>query len=97
MECVNSGCISTDEKIVYLQKISKKAAPNDPKYFYCHLYGGGFFILMVADPIQDMSEVSIAHKTVDVSLPRLRCGAIAEQRWKPKTEAYGPAERSRTV
>lgn len=33
---------------------------------------------MVADPIQDMSEVSIAHKTVDVSLPRLRCGAIAE-------------------
>jgi hypothetical protein len=34
---------------------------------------------MVAHPIQDMSEVSIAHKTVDVGLPRLRYGALAQK------------------
>jgi hypothetical protein len=31
---------------------------------------------MVAQPIQDMSAVSITHKTVGVRLPRLWCGAI---------------------
>ena len=33
------------------------------------------FVLVVAQPIQDMSEVSITHKTVGIHLPRLWCRA----------------------
>jgi hypothetical protein len=48
---------------------------------------------MVAHPIQDMSEVSIAHKTVGVRLPRLRCGTIAETRRNDKTESCRLAKK----
>ena len=33
-------------------------------------------IPVVAQPIQDLSAVSITHKTVGIALPRLWCGAI---------------------
>jgi hypothetical protein len=61
----------------FIHKKDQKRRRNGPKYFYSHLYRGGFFVLMVAHPIQDMSEVSVALKTVGVRMPRLRCGAIA--------------------
>ena len=48
---------------------------------------------MVAHPIQDMSEVSIAHKTVGIRLPRLRCGTIAETRRNDKTESSRLAKK----
>ena len=52
---------------------------------------------MVAHPIQDMSEVSIAHTTVGIRLPRLRCSAIAETRPNDKTEFSTGEENNRTV
>jgi hypothetical protein len=54
----------------------KAAARDDPKCHYSRLYRAGIFVLVVAQPIQDMSEVPIANKTVGIRLPRLRYGAI---------------------
>jgi hypothetical protein len=53
----------------------KKAARNAPKCHYSRLYRAGVFVPVVAQPIQDMSAVSITPKTVGVRLPRLWCGA----------------------
>ena len=52
----------------------KGAARNDSKCLYSHLYCTGIFVPMVAQPIQDMSEVRIAHKAVGVRLPV--CGVV---------------------
>jgi hypothetical protein len=52
----------------------KKVARNAPKRHSSHLCRAGLFVPVVAQPIQDMSEVSITHKTVGIRLPRLwRC------------------------
>jgi len=53
-----------------------KAVRNDPKCQYSRLYRAGVCVPVVAQPIQDMSALSITHKTVGIGLPRLRCGAI---------------------
>jgi hypothetical protein len=58
----------------------KKAARDDPKCHYSRLYRAGVFFPVVAHPIQDMSEVSITHKTVGIRLPRLWCGAVGLSR-----------------
>jgi hypothetical protein len=55
----------------------EKAARNDPKCHYSGLYRSGVFALMVAQPIQDVSALSITHKAVGVRLPRLWCRAQA--------------------
>jgi hypothetical protein len=49
---------------------------NAPKRHYSSLYRAGFFVFVVAEPIQDLSAVSISHKTVGVRLPCLWCRAI---------------------
>jgi hypothetical protein len=49
---------------------------NVPKYRYSRLHGTGLFVFVVAEPIQDLSAVSITDKTVGIGLPRLRYGAI---------------------
>jgi hypothetical protein len=54
----------------------EKAARNDPERHSSRLCRAGVFVPVVAQPIQDMSAVSITHKTVGIGLPRLRCGAI---------------------
>jgi hypothetical protein len=56
----------------------KKAARNAPKCHCSSFYRAGVVVFVVAQPIQDLSAVSITHKTVGIRLPRLRCGAI---RW----------------
>jgi hypothetical protein len=58
----------------------KKAARTAPKCHYSRLYRAGVFVPVVAQPIQDLSQVSIAHKTVVIDLPRLWCGAIGNYR-----------------
>ena len=45
---------------------------NDPKSFCSDFYRTRFYILMVAQPIQDLSKVPIAHETLGGCLPRLR-------------------------
>jgi len=50
----------------------KKAARNAPKCHYSRLYRAGVFVPVVAQPIQDMSALSIKDKTVGIGLPRLR-------------------------
>jgi hypothetical protein len=57
------------------------AARNAPKCHSSRLCRAGVFVPVVARPIQDMSAVSITHKTVGIGLPRLRCGAIG---WRIK-------------
>jgi hypothetical protein len=42
--------------------------PNILLLIFCY---GCFFVLVVAKPIQDLSAVSITHKTVGIRLPRL--------------------------
>jgi hypothetical protein len=54
----------------------KKAARNDPERHSSRLCGAGVFVPVVAQPIQDLPSVSIAHQTVGIGLPRLRCGAV---------------------
>jgi hypothetical protein len=49
----------------------KKAARNAPKCHYSRLYCAGVFVPVVAQPIQDLSAVSITHKTMGIGLPRL--------------------------
>jgi hypothetical protein len=49
----------------------KKAARNDPECHYSRLYRAGVFVPVVAQQVQDMSALSITHKTVGVRLPRL--------------------------
>jgi hypothetical protein len=61
----------------------KKAARNAPKCHHSRLNRAGVFVPVVAQPIQDMSAVSIAHKTVGIRLPRLRCGAIGLVCFRP--------------
>jgi hypothetical protein len=63
--------------------LRKKAARNAPKCHYSRLYRAGVFVFVVAQPIQDMSAVSITHKTVGIRLPRLRCGAIGRRTKHP--------------
>jgi hypothetical protein len=53
----------------------EKATRNVPKCRYSRLYRVGNIVFMVAQPIQDLSAVSITHKTVGIRLPRLWCGA----------------------
>jgi hypothetical protein len=50
---------------------------NVPKRHYYRLYRAGVVISVVAQQIQDMSAMSITHKTVGIGLPRLWCGTIA--------------------
>jgi len=47
---------------------------NAPKWHYSRLYRASVFIPVVAEPIQDISTVSITDQTVGIGLPRL-CGA----------------------
>ena len=51
-----------------------KAVRNDPKCHHSRLYRA-VFVPMVAQPIQDLSAVSITDKTVGIRLPHLWCGA----------------------
>jgi hypothetical protein len=51
------------------------AARNVPKRRCSRLHRARIVVPLVAQPIQDLSAVSITHKTVGVRLPRLRCGA----------------------
>jgi hypothetical protein len=66
----------TTLRLSVLRPGRKKAARNAPKCHYSSLYRAGVFRPVVAKPIQDMSAVSIAHKTVGIRLPRLWRGAI---------------------
>jgi hypothetical protein len=75
-------------------KKPNKRRHYDSKHFYSHLYRGGFFVLMVAHPVQDMPEVSIAPKTVGVRLPCLRRGAIAGRHC---SSCMALRERSKTL
>jgi hypothetical protein len=63
-------------KLFVLRSGTTKAARNAPKCHYSRLYRAGLFVPVVAQPIQNMSEVSITHKTMGIRLPRLWCGAI---------------------
>src|SRR5882724_1107578 len=65
----------------HISKSEKKVARNAPKHHSFHLYRPGLFVPVVAQPIQDMSEVSITHKTMGIRLPHLWCGAIG---WRTK-------------
>jgi hypothetical protein len=47
-------------------------ARSVPKRHYSRLYRAGVFVFVVAQPIQDLSAVSITDKTVGIGLPRLR-------------------------
>jgi hypothetical protein len=53
-----------------------KADRNDPKCHHPRVYRVGFVVPVVAQPIQALPAVSIAHKTVGVLLPRLWYGAV---------------------
>jgi hypothetical protein len=46
----------------------KQAARNAPKCHYSSFYRAGVFVPLVAQPIQDLSAVSITHKTVGIDL-----------------------------
>jgi hypothetical protein len=50
-------------------------ARNVPKSSYSRLHSAGIVVFVVAQPIQNMSAVSITHKTLGIRLPRLWCGA----------------------
>src|SRR5262245_51509659 len=54
----------------------RKKACNARKRHSSRFCSVGVFVPVVAQPIQDMSAVSITHKTVGNRLPRLWCGAI---------------------
>ena len=71
----------TTLRLSMLRPGRKKAARNAPKCHYSRLYRAGGIVRVVAQPIQDMSAVSITHKTVGIRLPRLWCGAIG---WRTK-------------
>jgi hypothetical protein len=62
-------------KLSVLRPGSRKTARNVPKCHSSCLCRAGVFVPVVARPIQDMSEVSITHKTMGIRLPRLRRGA----------------------
>ena len=47
-----------------------------PKRHSSRLCRAGVFVFVVAQPVQDLSAVSITHKAVGIRLPRLWCGAI---------------------
>jgi hypothetical protein len=51
------------------------APRNAPKRHYSRLHRAGVVVFVVAQPIQDLSAVSITDKTVGIRLPRLWCGA----------------------
>jgi hypothetical protein len=53
---------------------------NDRKRHYPRCRPG-VFVFVVAQQVQDMSAVSIAHKTLGIRLPRLWCGAVG---WRTK-------------
>src|SRR5262249_42233023 len=57
------------------------------------------FVPVVAHPIQDMSQVSITHKTVGNRLPCLWCGAIGRRTKHPLTESicYSPCSKNETL
>jgi hypothetical protein len=78
------------KKSVVVAAWRKKVARNAPKRHSSHLYRASLFVPVVAQPIQDMSEVSITHKTMGIRLPRLRCGAIG-------LVCFGPADHPRRV
>src|SRR5262245_16896226 len=61
---------------IRLRFFSVSPARNVPKGYYSRLYRAGVVAFVVAHPIQDMSAVSITHKTVGNRLPPLWCGAI---------------------
>src|SRR5215468_12265939 len=66
----------TTLRLSVLRPGRKKAARNAPKSHYYRFYHVGVFAAVVAQPIQDLSAVSITDKTVGNCLPRLRCGAV---------------------
>src|SRR5262245_34804812 len=74
--------------------LAGKAARNAPKCHYSRLYRAGVFVSVVAQPIQDMSAVSVTYKTVGNRLPRLRCGAIG-WRTKRQIKSHQAATRSK--
>jgi hypothetical protein len=55
---------------------TKRRLANAPRWHYSRLYRASVFIPVVAQPIQDISTVSITDQTVAIGLPRLWCGAI---------------------
>src|SRR5215831_7713765 len=48
---------------------------------FCH---AGVFVPVVAQPIQDMSAMSITHKTVGIRLSRLWCGTVGMANKTPR-------------
>src|SRR5262249_19040001 len=75
-------------KIFFCCNLARKTvARNAPKRHYSRLYGAGVVVSVVAHPIQDMSAVSITHKTVRIRLPRLWCGAVGRRTRHPLAES----------
>ena len=77
----------TTLRLSVLRPGRKKAARNAPKSHYYRFYHVGVFAAVVAQPIQDMSAMSITHKTVGGGLPCLRCGAVGRRAKHPLTES----------
>ena len=75
-------------KIFFCCNLARKtAARNAPKCHYSRLHRAGVFVPVVAHPIQNMSAVSITHKTVGNRLPCLWCGAVGRRTERPLTES----------
>src|SRR5262249_49189551 len=75
----------TTLRVSVLRPGGKKAARNAPKRHYSRLYRAGVFVSVVAHPIQDMSAVSLAHKTVGNCLPR---SVVRSSRTANKAPSY---------
>jgi hypothetical protein len=68
---------------------------NDPKSFCSDFYRTRFYILMVAQPIQDLSKVPIAHETLGGCLPRLRRSEpVTQQQHGTTVDSPSPRQRS---
>ena len=64
------------------------AARNAPKCHHSRLYRASIFVSVVAEPIQDLSAVSITDETVGIGLPRLRYGAAIVWRTKHPIKSH---------
>src|SRR5215510_1852305 len=65
----------TTLRLSVLRPGTKKTARNAPNPHSSRHRRAGVFVPLVAQPIQDMSAVSITAKAVGIGLPRLRGGA----------------------
>ena len=73
--CGSALLVIHHTKTLFCVAAWRKKACNAPKRHSSHLYRAGLFVPVVARPIQNMSQVSITHKTMGIRLPRLWCGA----------------------